>query len=107
MGGQGAQVFSFFVFYDLVGEGDGDGAVGFFVVGLVGAAAVVAGAADTEVVVAGDGGDASFADLVNDFVGPDIVAYEVAEAVDGIGFLLIDVCKEGFERGQVGVDVGE
>jgi hypothetical protein len=35
----------------------------------LGAPAVVTAAADTEVVVAGDGGDASFADFVDDFVG--------------------------------------
>jgi len=84
MGGQGAQVGAFAGFYDLIGKGDGDGAVGLLFVGLVGAAAVVAVTADTKVVVAGDGGDASFADLVDDFVGPDVVTDEVAEAVDGV-----------------------
>jgi len=43
VGGEATEVLPFFILYDLVGEGDGDGAVGFFVVGLVGTAAVVAG----------------------------------------------------------------
>ena len=49
MGGKGAGLGAFCVPDDLVGIGNRDGAVCFFVVGFVGAAAVVTGAAYTEI----------------------------------------------------------
>ena len=57
--------------------------------------------------VAGDGEDTSFAHFVDDFIGPDVVADEVAETVEDVGLSDFYVCKEGFEGGEVGVDVGE
>src|SRR5258708_3928213 len=107
MGREGAQPGAFVVLYDLVGVGDRNGAVGFLLPGLVGAAAVVAVASDAKVVVAGDGGDASLTDGVDDLVGPGIVADEVAQAIKGIGFLLIDAGKKGFESREVGMYVAE
>lgn len=74
MGGQGAEVFSFFLFYDLVGEGDGYGSIGFLVVGLVRAAAIVAGLADTEVIITSNGGDTALPYFINYFIWPDVIA---------------------------------
>lgn len=107
MSGQSAEVGAFVVFNDLVGKGDGDGAVGLFFVSLVGAAAIVAGPADAEVVVSCDGGDAASADFLDDFIGPDIIADKVAEAVDAVGCTGFNVFKKGFKCREVGVDVGE
>src|SRR5579863_1601981 len=102
-----AEVGTFFVLYDFVGEGNRDGPVGFFIVRLIGTATVVTRAADAEIVVTDDGGDAASANLPDDFVGPNIVANEVAEAVDGVGPLLFDIFKEGIEGREVGMDVGK
>jgi hypothetical protein len=75
--------------------------------GCDGRAAVVAGAAYAIVVVAGEGGDAAAAYFVDDLIGPDIVSYQVAQTVDGIGLLVLDAYKQCFEGGEVGVYVAE
>src|SRR5579872_3941550 len=102
MGGKGAQIGAFFTPHDLVRVGDGDSAIGLFPVGLVSAAAVIAAAADAKVVVARDSGDATAADLANNFIGPDIIADQVAKAINGIGLTTLHIGKKGFESRQVG-----
>ena len=107
MGREGSEVSTFIGLYDLVGLGDGDSAVCLLLIGLVSAAAVVAGAADAEVIVAGDGRDAAAANFANDFVWPAIVTDEVAKAIDGVGFTGVYVFKQGFEGREVSVNVAE
>src|SRR5450432_274286 len=107
MCGQRPQIGAFLGSDDLIGKRDGQGAIGLFIVGLVGAAAVVAGSADTEVIIARNRGNAAFADLANDFIGPDIVPDQIAQAVDRVGFAGFEVFKEGFKGWKVSVDVGE
>ena len=59
------------------------------------------------VVVAGDAGDAAFAEARDDLVRPGRVADRVAQVVDGVGVVALgDVGEHGVERGEVGVDVG-
>jgi hypothetical protein len=105
--GQGAQVFSFIVLYNAVGKGNGYCAVGFFIVGFISSTAVVTGATDTEVIVSGNGGDTAFAYFVNHFVGPNVVSNQVAQAIDCIGLLAVEVFKKGLECGKVGMYIGE
>lgn len=107
MGGQRAQILALRWLCDLVGKRNGHCPVGLLVVGLVGTAAVVNAPANTKVIVPGDGRDAPAAYFPDDFVGPDIVADEVAEAINGVGLAALDVGETGFEGGQIGVDVGE
>ena len=57
----------------------------------VSAAAVIGGAANAKIVVSGNRGNTAPPDFGDDFIGPDVVTYQIAEAVHGIGFAGIDV----------------
>ena len=96
---QCAQVSARFIAHELIGARNGNGAIGFLLVGLVSAAAVVATAPDSEVVVARDGGDATRADKVHHFVRSTGVADEVTKAEDRIGSTLVDVCQNRLRGG--------
>ena len=89
MRGKTSQVVALFLFYDLIGIGNGDGPVGFFLIGFISTAAVVTAAANSEILVAGKGGNFSLAYLIHHFIGPDIVTHKVAKAIYRIGLLCI------------------
>lgn len=105
--GQRPEVLPLRRLYDLVGEGDGKGAVGFFLVHFIGAAAVVAFPADAEVVVPRNGRDVALSDFIYHLVCPDVVAHQIPEAVDEVGLPGLHIGKKRLQSRQVGVDVAE
>lgn len=64
-----------------------------FLVGFIGAAAIVAAAADAKVVITGNRAHAAFADFVDDLVRPDVITYQIAKTINGVGFAGFDIKK--------------
>ena len=61
----------------------------------------------TGVVVAFHAGDAPLAHQIHDLIGLRTIPHQVPEADDGVRGLGVEVREHGFERGQVGVEVGD
>jgi len=78
-----------------------------FLVGLVGAPALLAIEADALVVVAGDGRDVSAADRADDLVRPRRVADQIPETEYVVGAVRLDRLEHRSQRGNVGVDVAQ
>ncbi len=74
---------------------------------LVPAAAVIAVPRHRRVVVAGHAGHRPAVQKLDDFVRPGSVAHEVAEVVDAVGPLRLDLGPRRLQGGQVPVDVAQ
>jgi hypothetical protein len=94
-----------FILYNFIGKGDRDFTHRFFFICFVGAAAIVTMTANAKIIVSGNAGDTAFTDLINDLVGPDIITYQVAEAINSIGFLSFKIGKKRLKRRQVCMDI--
>ena len=52
---------------------------------------------NTLIIISGDCWNSSFPDRVNDFIGPDIITYQITQTINGIRLLLINTNQTCFE----------
>ena len=81
-------------FHYRIGKGNGYFAHVFFVIGFVGTTTLIAGSANSKIIVAGNGWNISFPYLINYFIGPYIITNQVAKAIDCVWFAAVNIFEK-------------